>query len=571
MHTLKNRFLTLAFALILSMGYLNAQIVINEISYNPPESGNDSLEYIELYNAGVTAVNLEGWYFIDGVEDTLPNVELMPGDYFVTAINAQAMMNVFGISVHEWLSGALSNGGELITLADADGNVMDVVEYDDGDPWPTEPDGDGPSLELIDASMDNNDGANWQTCGAATGVIINGNEVFGTPGAENSSGGTGTPDVTVAVGNFQFNPKNIVVETGAFVRWVNNEATAHNVNGSQASFPGNPDSFGNGAPAGNWTYDYTTTLPGLYNYQCDPHAGAGMNGTMSVYDPNNYTDFPLSHLRLTDGINGAHIFDGVPTRVTGVVHGVNFRPDGYSFFVIDGSNVGINVFSFDPLSYVVQEGDMLTVSGTIDAFNGMLEIVPDEIDVLSTGNSLVMPRVVSSVTEVDESSYLQSDLMVDSVGNISSSGYTIYTKHQGGSSVEVRVDADSSIPLAAGDIAVGASISVLGAGTQFDNNFPWKEGYQILAFDLSVAQSVELIDVTKISMQPNPTSDFITLTSELEISQVEIYSMNGRQLFTAPYQHHQMEIQVNTLPVGIHLVKAITEEGVWTSMLSVVR
>ncbi len=571
MNKLQIRILSFVFAMLLSLGGMQAQIVINEISYNPPESGNDSLEYIELLNTGIASVNLEGWHFLAGVTDTFPNVELEPGAYFVTAINAQAMMTVFGISVHEWAGGALSNGGEMIMLADADGIAVDSVLYDDAAPWPTAPDGDGPSLELIDPASDNNDGANWQACGAGTGVIINGNEVFGTPGAVNSDGSTGAPDVTVEVGDFQFNPKNIVVEIGALVRWVNNEAIEHNVNGQQGTFPSNPASFTSGAPATNWSFDYTPTIAGLYNYHCDPHAGGGMVGTMSVYDLMSYTDFPLAHLRLTDGINGAHIFDGVPTTVTGVVHGVNFRPDGYSFFVIDQNNVGINVFAFDPLTYVVAEGDMIKVSGTIDAFNGMLEIVPDIIEVLSAGNALVTPRSVDVVREMDESSYLVSDLIVDSVGNISSSGYTVFTSHQGGSAIEVRVDADAGISSEPGDFIAGAAITVTGIGTQFDNNFPWHEGYQILALEISIVNRIQLLENVKISMIPNPTTDFIRLQSDVNITNVEIFATDGRLLLSQKTNSNLVKINVNSLPVGLQMVKATTTEGIWTAMLSVIR
>jgi hypothetical protein len=45
---------------------------------------------------------------------------------------------------------------------DAGGNLIDSVAYKDADPWPTEPDGNGPSLELKDAGSDNNDGVNYR-------------------------------------------------------------------------------------------------------------------------------------------------------------------------------------------------------------------------------------------------------------------------------------------------------------------------------------------------------------------------------------------------------------------------
>jgi hypothetical protein len=76
----------------------NAQVVINEISYNPPEAGNDSLEYIEIYNVGESIVNLDGWHFTKGIVDTFPNVVLGAGEYFVTAISENAMASVFGVT-----------------------------------------------------------------------------------------------------------------------------------------------------------------------------------------------------------------------------------------------------------------------------------------------------------------------------------------------------------------------------------------------------------------------------------------------------------------------------------------
>lgn len=565
--------LILPLILVLFASNIYAQVVINEISYNPPETNTDSLEFIEIFNAGLAMINIGGWHFLEGIEDTFPNIDLQPGEYYVTAINAQAMLNVYGIVVDEWDNGALNNGGELLSLADAQGNVVDSVRFDDTDPWPTEPDGNGPSLELIDLGLDNNDGANWQFSGAGTGVIINGFEVSGTPGAENSSGGTQGPDLIIELVNFAFNPKVAVIEVGSVVRWVNNEGHAHNVNGQQSSFPGNPESFFSGAPAsGPWQYEFEFLIPGTYNYKCDPHAAQGMTGTIYVYDPNIYNDFTLDQLRLLNA-NGSALFDGVPTTVTGVVHGVNFQPDAYSFYIIDENNVGINVFSFDAGTYVVTEGDELRVSGVIDQFNGLLEIIPDTIVVISNGNNRNTPRQVNELVEMDEASYLVSDLLeVDSVGNITSSGFTIYTTTSIATELVIRVDSDAGIGLGPNEFPEGAWINVWGIGTQFDNSSPFTSGYQVLALELSILiDGLQSLEHSVISMQPNPAIDAVHFYSDLTINRIEIYTLEGRLLGSENIRNSNVEIQINHMPVGLHLVKAITDEGIWTSLLSVIR
>ena len=70
----------------------------------------------------------------------------------------------------------LDGGGELVRLFNAGGLLMDAVEYDDDPPWPEEPDGNGPSLELIDPALDNSLAANWA---ASAG--------YGSPGSINSA------------------------------------------------------------------------------------------------------------------------------------------------------------------------------------------------------------------------------------------------------------------------------------------------------------------------------------------------------------------------------------------------
>jgi plastocyanin len=83
-------------------------------------------------------------------------------------------------------------------------------------------------------------------------------------------------DVTI-VGN-TFSPATLTIDVGDQVTFTNDAATGgggfHNVNGTQATYPGNPDnSLDNGAPvSGTWNYVWTCTVAGTYDYVCDPHA-----------------------------------------------------------------------------------------------------------------------------------------------------------------------------------------------------------------------------------------------------------------------------------------------------------
>ena len=79
---------------------------------------------------------------------------------------------------------------------------------------------------------------------------------------------------------FTWSPSDITIDQGDTVEWTNTGGS-HNVNGTQATFPDNPESFGNSVGSG-WVYSFTFNIPGVYNYQCDPHASLGMTGTVTV-------------------------------------------------------------------------------------------------------------------------------------------------------------------------------------------------------------------------------------------------------------------------------------------------
>ena len=77
-----------------------------------------------------------------------------------------------------------------------------------------------------------------------------------------------------------FTPSSIAIEVGDTVQWTNTLGT-HNVNGTTATFPSNPESFGNSVGSG-WSFEHVFKKAGDYNYRCDPHFSLGMTGTINV-------------------------------------------------------------------------------------------------------------------------------------------------------------------------------------------------------------------------------------------------------------------------------------------------
>lgn len=158
-------------------------LVINEVHYHPaddPDETNDvdDLEFVELYNPTDAPIDLSGYSIADAVEMTFEDVVLPAGEYLFVSPSAEASLAEYGVSPSAVYTSKLSNGGETIALLAADGTVIDAVTYFDQLPWPEAADGDGPSLDLIDAASDNNDATNWKP------------SISPTPGEVNSTAGT---------------------------------------------------------------------------------------------------------------------------------------------------------------------------------------------------------------------------------------------------------------------------------------------------------------------------------------------------------------------------------------------
>lgn len=554
------------FILMLMSSMASAQLVISEISYNPPESGTDSLEYIELYNETGADIDLTNYVIRDNATHTIAAGTVPANGYAILAINPGAIMTVLGVDAIEIADLALSNGGEGIFLDDPNGNLIDEVSYDDNAPWPTfedGADGAGATVELCDVTSDNNDASNWGVATNDLGVMVNEISFLGTPAAANTATCEFVPDHIVEVSNNVFTPADITIQVDESVRWVNTEGF-HNVNGTTDTYPNNPEGFTNGGPSGAaWMFDYTFTLPGVYNYQCDPHAGLGMVGTVTV-EGDVEPVIPTYDIGIVNTIDAEGVGDslGVQCIVEGITHGANLRAGGLQFALIDESEDAIGLFSGGNLGYTYAEGDLIKVTGTITQFNGLLQIDATAVEVVSSGNDLIGPMVVEVLGEDTESRLVQiKNLTIvdpnDWVGDGSS--FNVDFISDLGETINLRIDSDTEVA----DWEEGPISNVYritGIGGQFDNDSPFDSGYQMFPRYISDFEPAAAVDdelEARVTLYPNPASDVINIMSDVSIEKFTLYNSLGEVIMNGAFKP---SINVADLPSGSYRL-LLSKEG----------
>lgn len=129
-------------------------LAISEIMYHPAPPHPDA-EFIELHNTSPDlTLDLAGIAFTSGITFTFPaGFTLAPGARTVVVLNpaafAAAWPGFTGSIAGTFTSGRLSNSGETLKLDDPTGSTVAEISYAAQFPWPTEADGGGASLTLI--------------------------------------------------------------------------------------------------------------------------------------------------------------------------------------------------------------------------------------------------------------------------------------------------------------------------------------------------------------------------------------------------------------------------------------
>lgn len=156
-------------------------LVINEINYKSSPSF-DTEDWIELYNPIESVVDLSGWKIRDSSPSnsfTFPAGSRISGNGHVVICRDTLKFKSLHLNVENVygnLGFGISSDGDLIMLFDSYGNLVDSVFFESSGEWTSLPNGNGPTLSLINPQSDNTLPLNWKASG-----------LYGTPGRLNDT------------------------------------------------------------------------------------------------------------------------------------------------------------------------------------------------------------------------------------------------------------------------------------------------------------------------------------------------------------------------------------------------
>ncbi|MFQ5988225.1 MAG: lamin tail domain-containing protein [Dehalococcoidia bacterium] len=113
-------------------------MVINEVQYNPPQSGPDAaFEWLEVFNRTTGTIHLDGWRIRDNQSsDLVPPLTLPPNGFAIIAATDDFYTNFPDFAgtivfLDSSIGNGLSNEGDRVILEDSTGKVIDALSYGD--------------------------------------------------------------------------------------------------------------------------------------------------------------------------------------------------------------------------------------------------------------------------------------------------------------------------------------------------------------------------------------------------------------------------------------------------------
>ena len=149
-------------------------VVVTEVMVNPSAVSDSYGEWFELYNAGSSTVSMNGWLLLDNGsnEHNVTSISIVTGEYIVFGRNTDSAVNGGYDADYVYSGFQLANSEDQIKLIDAEGRIVDVIEYNSSFPYSS-----GASMYLKNITYDNAVDTSW-----AMSEVEYGSGDLGTPG-----------------------------------------------------------------------------------------------------------------------------------------------------------------------------------------------------------------------------------------------------------------------------------------------------------------------------------------------------------------------------------------------------
>lgn len=517
---------------------VSASAQCNELFFSEYLEGTSNNKAIEIYNASSATVNLTDYViyrYNNGsptpTDSLHPQGTLAAGAVWVAG-NPSAVADILNVSdtLH---SITFFNGDDAMSLKNkVTGVVLDIIGIIGNDPGTNWPVGTGATSEftIVRNAGIQQGNTNWTVAATEYDVYpqntytyignhtmnpcvapVNPVVSFATF-AQNITEGNTTVTVTV---NIQRNGGNLPVSADIVL------GSATTATGGGVDYTYNATTL---TWAANDSTAQTVTITVVDDAIVEPTEVVELtitnltgnaitlasNYTLNIQD-NDFATYPIGTINTVDA-NGVGDSLAVKCWVHGVVYGVNQRPAGLQFTIIDPTG-GIGIFNSAAFpGYTVLESDSIHVLGTINQFNGLLQIDPDSIVLISTGNTLKEATTITTLGEAHESDLVQVVgvwLTNPSQWTGTGSGFNVDVT-DGINTTQIRIDND--VDLYSQPAPTGILV-IRGIGGQFDSSNPYTEGYQLLP--RYQADIIQIFDLDLGADQAICAGDSVTLDAGL--------------------------------------------------------
>jgi hypothetical protein len=586
----------------LMMDIFAQNIIITEIYYNAPNSGVDSMEYVEIYNKSAAAINLKNYTFRSAFTDTLPEFSLEPGAYYVVTANAIFFEKATKTKARQWKRGSLSNNGATIQLWSAEGQMIDSVRFRTVAPWNIQANGQGPSLELCDLNSNNDLATSWNAGSTPIGYSLtnqNGQAIalLGTPGKANKcattggggGGGTGTlviKDITTQTSKNTAVNINIAQPNTLQVNTITSSGIVKQATNGVAT---KPNIGGGGGGAANALIIYTPNagFSGLDKFEyfiCTANGCDSATINVRVIEP-TYNVSTIGKITVSTTLGGLQPDStGRYVEIEGVVHSPNFNPTGLQFTFIDQKYKadGIEVAKATGINnYVVKQGDKLKVKGRVNQANtGITRLVADTLWVMSSDVKEHEPTLVSILDESTENMLvmLSGVSIIDTskwVNTGTANFFTVDVSPDNGlTKYQVRIDKDIvelanwKAPTKKFDlVGIGYQNTTLGGGGGGGQT----SVYQIMPRAISDFRFVSNVNDAalgqKVSIYPNPFSEEVNVVLSENVDKLIIKDMLGRNVLQINEPSNLERIDTKSWLSGVYTISVIKNNRQFVSKI----